>query len=397
MATPSLAMIPSGYKEGKVYSVLPNNGDGDFTFSRGSNATRVNKDGLIETVTGDTPRLDYTDISCPSLLLEPQSTNLIEYSEDFTTGWSNLINGSGINPVVTSNQGTSPDGSLNADKVVFDLNGGTEQSDYSLLDYSLSGFSNPHTLDTSIYLKSSDANDYQVVIYNRGTSPQVITVTNQWQRFSVNGTRSNTTNNFRLGLFGHNSSNTASLLLFGAQVEEQSFATSYIPTNGSTATRNADDCKLDNFGSMPSNYPITVYGEVLPNELSSDSHAFSLLQNVDTSGSYYLSLELTSTTDLKIKRRDADTNDADTISHTLAVGTPFKFAVCFQNETDYKYSFDGLSAVSVTTSDTVTWDYNDVLLGTLRLVSDTGSRNPIKEFRLYDTELTDAELKKLTT
>ena len=50
MATPSLAMIPSGYKDGKVYSVLPTDGDGDFDFSRGSNATRVNKDGLIETM-----------------------------------------------------------------------------------------------------------------------------------------------------------------------------------------------------------------------------------------------------------------------------------------------------------------------------------------------------------
>ena len=89
MAIPSLAMIPSGYKDGKVYSVLPSNGDGDFTFSRGSNATRVNKDGFIETVTGDTPRLDYSDSSCPSLLLEPQRTNLIPYSEDFSQSYWN--------------------------------------------------------------------------------------------------------------------------------------------------------------------------------------------------------------------------------------------------------------------------------------------------------------------
>jgi len=46
----SLVMIPSGYKDGKLYSAKPTNGDGDFTFSRGSNlaATRVNSEGLIE-------------------------------------------------------------------------------------------------------------------------------------------------------------------------------------------------------------------------------------------------------------------------------------------------------------------------------------------------------------
>ena len=46
----SLAMIPSGFKDGKLYSVIPSDGSGDFTFSRGTNlaATRVNAQGLIE-------------------------------------------------------------------------------------------------------------------------------------------------------------------------------------------------------------------------------------------------------------------------------------------------------------------------------------------------------------
>ena len=52
MATPSLAMIPSGYKAGKVYSVLPESGVGDFDFTRGTTATRINSSGLIETVIG---------------------------------------------------------------------------------------------------------------------------------------------------------------------------------------------------------------------------------------------------------------------------------------------------------------------------------------------------------
>ena len=81
--TPSIAMIPSGYKDEKVYSVLPTNGDGDFTFARTSTATRVNNNGLIEEVAANVPRLDYSDGACPSLLLEPTSTNLIQYSEAF--------------------------------------------------------------------------------------------------------------------------------------------------------------------------------------------------------------------------------------------------------------------------------------------------------------------------
>jgi hypothetical protein len=48
MATPSLAMIPSGKKEGVLYSAIPNTSVGDFTVERGSNATFVNSNGLIQ-------------------------------------------------------------------------------------------------------------------------------------------------------------------------------------------------------------------------------------------------------------------------------------------------------------------------------------------------------------
>lgn len=42
----SIALIPSGYKSGKLYSVIPDSGNGDFTHSRGSTATRVAASGL---------------------------------------------------------------------------------------------------------------------------------------------------------------------------------------------------------------------------------------------------------------------------------------------------------------------------------------------------------------
>ena len=44
----SLLMVPSATKEGKLYSQLPTDGSGDFTFTRATSATRVNEEGYIE-------------------------------------------------------------------------------------------------------------------------------------------------------------------------------------------------------------------------------------------------------------------------------------------------------------------------------------------------------------
>ena len=68
----SLVMIPSGYKDDKLYSIKPTSGDGDFTFSRdgsgASPATRVNSAGLIE----------------------KGRTNLLLQSNSFDTTWTNF-------------------------------------------------------------------------------------------------------------------------------------------------------------------------------------------------------------------------------------------------------------------------------------------------------------------
>ena len=61
----SLVLIPSGTKTSKVYSQKPVNGDGDFTFSRSTAATRVNADGVIE----------------------KETQNLLLQSNAFTTTW----------------------------------------------------------------------------------------------------------------------------------------------------------------------------------------------------------------------------------------------------------------------------------------------------------------------
>ena len=63
--------------ENDNYKPLP------FTFTRASNATVVNKAGLIETVGNGIPRIDFLGNTQGALKLEPQRTNLITYSSDF--------------------------------------------------------------------------------------------------------------------------------------------------------------------------------------------------------------------------------------------------------------------------------------------------------------------------
>jgi hypothetical protein len=82
MATPTIAMIPSGYKAGTVYSVLPVDGTGDLTFTRAGTKTRINQSQAIESLATGVPSIDYTGGGCPSLLLEPQQTQL--YGETAT-------------------------------------------------------------------------------------------------------------------------------------------------------------------------------------------------------------------------------------------------------------------------------------------------------------------------
>ena len=85
----SLVMIPSGYKDQKVYSVKPIDGSGDLTFSRASSATRVNSSGLVEKV----------------------RTNLFTYSNTFTdASWVKT------SATITANDAVSPDGTTNASR-----------------------------------------------------------------------------------------------------------------------------------------------------------------------------------------------------------------------------------------------------------------------------------------
>ena len=87
----SLIVTPNAFKASKLYSIKPTDGSGDLSVTRATTATDVNSAGLIETVSANVPRLDYTNSTCPSILVEPQSTNFWT-NNNSTTGYTTNTN-----------------------------------------------------------------------------------------------------------------------------------------------------------------------------------------------------------------------------------------------------------------------------------------------------------------
>jgi len=252
--TASLIVTPNGYKASKLYSIVPSDGTGDMAFSRtGNTATRVNSSGLIETVNANIPRLDYLDGTCPKLLLEPQRTNLITYSDQF-----DQVTWGKTNTTVLSNQIASPDGSSNADKLT---NNNINSDEY------VEKFSMPLTAGTytaSIFVKNSDAitSAIRAVHLTEGTSTSQMTYTWATNTFTITGSNGisgkvtsygngwvrlqftysiGTVTDHRFRFYGQGfAQNSKYVYIYGAQVEVGTYATSYIPTTTASVTRNAD-------------------------------------------------------------------------------------------------------------------------------------------------------------
>ena len=249
MATPKLALIPTGYKAGKLYSVLPESGVGDFTVVRATEATRVNEEGLIETMGANVPRLDYSGGGCPVLLTEGQSTNKIINSE-------NLLNGSWgkTNAVVESNSTISPDGILNADKLTFNISSSFGRIISSTLSSvnSISFFVKYIDLEYILIFVGGSSNGVYVnikegyatsTILGAGLDVTFKKYTNDWLRIEAKGGNNATS----LEIYAANSTPNytpitlnGSFYLWGVQAEALSYPTSYIKTEGSAVTRNGD-------------------------------------------------------------------------------------------------------------------------------------------------------------
>jgi len=200
-----------------------------FSFSRASKATVVNQSGLIETVGSGEPRIDFKDNTKGALLLEPSRTNAIRWSDLFSASSTGGYYGLYWNAIITDNNTISPDGSLNASKVVR----GTDDVLIRALNVVTASTANT----TTLWAKKGN---YDKIIIDIGDeAASTITLTDEWQRIE---TTTSSALNTHIDISMPNSASGDYIYIYGFQAEQGSYATSYIPTSGSAVTRSIDTC-----------------------------------------------------------------------------------------------------------------------------------------------------------
>lgn len=374
----SIILTPTAYSSGDLHCIKPNTATGDFDFTRSTTATRINSSGNVESVAANLPRIDYTG-GTGQILLEPQTTNLLDYSEDFSqySAGSDITIQSGF---------LAPDGTNNAYKLT---KTGTSQP------YLFDSAGLTTTTTRSIFAKTVSGTGTVNLLSHNSNTNNLFTLTENWQRFDVSSSNSSGVVNFYAVDF-RGSSSLSEIIVFGANAtNDQAFATSYIKTSGSTVTRNEELATNSGSSSLISGGGSgegVIYAEIA---------GFSSLPGVGN-----ISLSDNNT----LRRINIGFGfSANQILCTINNGSTFPNFLSFQTVTDVtaynkialKYKLNDISLfingveVATDTSSTIP------TLQTLQFNNGHNGRNQffgkVKCVAIYKEALTDLELTCLTT
>ena len=331
-------------------------------------------------ITDNVPRLDYTDSSCPALLLEPQRTNIFNNSEYFQgAGWGTFSGATFGSSFVSS-----PEGLDNATTLNFAV--GNE----SLIFYDYSSGSATFTI--SVYARSTSGKKFSFRNWN-GTSAvrsSDFTTTTEWQRF----TYTFTSELVNFGICNEAAGGVGSIEIWGAQAEAGSYATSYIPTYGTSVTRNQDNCNVDSVSNVPTAYPFVLNLEA-HHTLNTTTGGLGFYDN--SNQYYYYAIQLGSNNKIVVESRpEGVTQNILSSSSTYTEGF-HKIAVLFENDTTMKLYING--ELQGTKNDCVNNSFNtgfsDYVIGVYRSIN----TNPcsIRNVKIFNNALSNEELIDLTT
>ena len=289
--------------------------DPRITFSRTSAGTYVDDNGLVVTAAADEPRFDHDPETgeCLGLLVEEQRKNFATYSEDFTQ-WTNTNTTDAIDTSITAPDGTNTatkitDDSTNAAHNVkfvfttdssdtFTLSCFVKKGDFSYFVMVLRMAANSE----NVYATFDFDNPSNNTTYGNGTnrSQTVTEYPNEWYRISLTSTFGAAVTDVTPHIHLTDSSGTISYsgsgnynYIWGAQLESGSFSTSYIPTSGSTFTRNPDNVSMtgDNFSDWYNQSEGSFYMNIRNIQQQPTGGAYTRLidlRGTPTGDNYYL-------------------------------------------------------------------------------------------------------------
>ena len=248
---------------------------------------------VFEINNGALPRIDFTDNADGHLLLEPQSTNLITYSEDFSE-WNNSNTTDDISTI------NSPDGTQNATTITASGSGVVNHIissvDFTIASGDITGsiFAKKGTVDyLRLRFDGTTSNERAWYNLNNGTiegedssgSAKIEDFGNGWYRCILTSSNNTASGDCGLQVFiqdtggtqtSWEADGTENIHIWGGQVEQLEYATSYIPTSGSTVTRDAETCTGAGEAADFNSSEGVLYAEIVPNIPYTSSRQISL-------------------------------------------------------------------------------------------------------------------------
>ena len=341
------------------------------------------------------PRVDYTD-GTSSLLVEPQRTNLIPYSEAITQA-------NGYSPydvTLASNQGTTPMGTNNATKL-------TSTGADPYIQYAVPNTNATFTL--SVYAKgvgSSVGKDINFYLIRDNYADVVqssqFTLTNEWVRYTA--TLSLSTNPTTQVIYRIDAPSVGvagdEVLIWGAQLEEGSYATSYIPTSGGTVTRVQETYEKTGISDKIGQTEGTFFIELSKPVLSPDNYITISLNNAASNSiDNTLTIGFKNSNEYYIRLRAGGTS-AFTSGNTASLANTFyKIAVSYKSTESLIY-IDGSPITPNGGSLSNAFAFT-ATLDNLSFDLDGDDTSPfygnVKQLQIFKTALSPSELTTLTT
>jgi hypothetical protein len=246
-----------------AYGNIGNNGDTLFAWGAQLNEGTLKDYQKTETRL-NIPRLDYSNGTCPSLLVEPQRTNVCRDSNNLSGGaWLNQTS----NTTITRIQSGGPDGNA-FDRLVVGGASGSNQGRFVQFTTNVGS-----SAVYSVYVRGTGIGF--IGLFNGASSPATsFTLTDEWVRYdTISTSGSGTYIDWAIYVLGGSTCDVAF-----HQAEFGNYSTSYIPTTTASVTRNADVISKTGISSLIGQTEGTLFVDVNLDE-TSDFNGWFLKEN----------------------------------------------------------------------------------------------------------------------